>query len=400
MLLTVLAFVLLAAFPPMATAAEMKVVALDITPGRVKDLEWTLDDVKSALENLSCTVKEITNLTSMSLMGVDALIIGKQYDYNSTYSADEVTAIMTWFNEGGKFLWVGADSDYVEPYLNASDVSFKSEEGNKILESIDSALRIAASSLEDPGSMVGAPYRPKSNQSNSDGWAGEITMNAPDVLFHGPTYIVGYNGTNRVPIDDVVSDTVIWLYKSSPNGTDVSHDGVDPMAYPLGYVGVLCQAAAQKMIVDTTATTKTYSKVIVTGESVLGDRHVLTTEYHDEPLDGLTFFNQAMMWGLEVERQFYLTVTSDNGEVQGAGWYMEGESATFSVSPTTVGTIIQQVFQGWSGDSTATTASASVAMDSAKTVVAVWANDYTQLIIVLGVLVVVIIVGGYFLRKK
>jgi hypothetical protein len=80
--------------------------------------------------------------------------------------------------------------------------------------------------------------------------------------------------------------------------------------------------------------------------------------------------------------QYYLAVESDYGSPQGEGWYDAGSVATFSVT-TPVDTIIQQVFTGWSGDSTATNPTSTLLMDSPKRVVAGWRTDYTNLYILI-----------------
>jgi hypothetical protein len=83
--------------------------------------------------------------------------------------------------------------------------------------------------------------------------------------------------------------------------------------------------------------------------------------------------------------QYYLTVQSDRGNPQGSEWYNAGTEATISVrSP--IGTIIRRVFPGWSGDSTANTKTATIVMDTPKSVIADWRTDYTRLYIIIGVL--------------
>ena len=289
-------------FGTSVSAQDQKVVALDLTPGRVKDLdsEWgqeNLQALKDLLTSAGYQVKELTEITPQALQGVDALVIGKMKDYDSGFSSAEVQAIADWFKQGGKFLWVGADSDYVESYLNPEDTSFKAGEPNKILEAIGSSLRLEYASLEDPESNAGAGYRVISYEANSQGWAGQITAGAPRVLFHGPTFVVGYKNGQFVPFSEVDNgETVTWLYRSSPSGTVVSHDGVDPKAHAVGETGQFVEAAAEKIKVG-----NKYSKVIVTGESLLGDRVIITPEYHGVELQGATFAKNAFAWGLTVE---------------------------------------------------------------------------------------------------
>ena len=283
------------------SAQKKKVVAFDLTPGRVKDIDsekWqaVLKSLEANLTAWGYEVKELTKITPDTLKGVDALVIGKMKDYKSVFSPEEVKAIADWFKQGGKFLWVGADSDYVEPYLNPKDTSFKAGEPNKILEAIGSSIRVDYASLEDPESNAGAGYRVISYRANTQGWAGEITKNAPKVLFHGPALLAGYKDGKFVPFDEVVSENCQWLYRSSDKGKVVSHDGVDPKAYKVGDTGSFVEAAAEKIPVG-----GSYSKVIVTAESLYGDRNIFLSEYHGVKLDGPTFVKNAFAWGTTVE---------------------------------------------------------------------------------------------------
>lgn len=98
-------------------------------------------------------------------------------------------------------------------------------------------------------------------------------------------------------------------------------------------------------------------------------------------------------------RQFYLTVKSDFGYSKGEGWYNEGETATFSVN-SPLGFLIQQVFTGWSGDSTATTPTATIIMDGPKTVIANWRTDYTGLVAIVLFSVSATLLSVFFYRKR
>jgi len=78
--------------------------------------------------------------------------------------------------------------------------------------------------------------------------------------------------------------------------------------------------------------------------------------------------------------QYLLTVSSDYGIVQGAGWYDAGSSATFSVTiqvDTSYG--VKQVFERWTGNTETPSATATITMDSPHTVTAVWRTDSTIL---------------------
>jgi uncharacterized repeat protein (TIGR02543 family) len=85
----------------------------------------------------------------------------------------------------------------------------------------------------------------------------------------------------------------------------------------------------------------------------------------------------------DYKTQHYLTVESEYGDPAGEDWYDEGSTATASVT-SPLGTLIRQVFTGWSGDSTAVTPSANILMSSPKTVTANWRTEYLYLYILIG----------------
>ncbi len=79
--------------------------------------------------------------------------------------------------------------------------------------------------------------------------------------------------------------------------------------------------------------------------------------------------------------EYYLYVNSDHGSVSGAGWYTQGATASFSVSPTTVDEgDTRHFFQTWSsgdaGGYNGTNASSSVTMNNSITETVVWNTEY------------------------
>jgi hypothetical protein len=77
--------------------------------------------------------------------------------------------------------------------------------------------------------------------------------------------------------------------------------------------------------------------------------------------------------------QYYLTVSSAHGTVDGQGWYDSGSTAYATVSPLTVagssGT--QYVFTMWSGDASGSTSpSSAIVMSGPKTATANWKTQY------------------------
>jgi len=77
--------------------------------------------------------------------------------------------------------------------------------------------------------------------------------------------------------------------------------------------------------------------------------------------------------------QYYLEVVSPIGEVRGGGWYDAGSKAEISVTTPVIGSLIRQIFTGWSGDVVENDTRVTVVMDRPKRVYARWKTDYTYL---------------------
>ena len=108
--------------------------------------------------------------------------------------------------------------------------------------------------------------------------------------------------------------------------------------------------------------------------------------------------------------QYELKVFSDLGDPQGSGWYDAGRTAAFSVTspqPTTglFGSLGgKATFQTWTGDSTQSTATADIVMDSPKAVQAEWTTDNSVPYMILGgvgvAIAVVIMLALLLMRRK
>jgi hypothetical protein len=88
--------------------------------------------------------------------------------------------------------------------------------------------------------------------------------------------------------------------------------------------------------------------------------------------------------------EFLLKLNSEYGTPAGAGWHDEGENINISVE-SAQGFIIRQIFDGWSGDFTATESSATLTMNAPKVITAIWHTAYVQLYILI---VVILVVAG------
>jgi len=84
--------------------------------------------------------------------------------------------------------------------------------------------------------------------------------------------------------------------------------------------------------------------------------------------------------------EFMLTVDSEYGNVQGAGWYGQGANATIS-APTVLPSdnSTQRVFLRWEGDYASESNPSVVSMNSPKHVIAIWKTQYDVKLQLIGV---------------
>jgi len=86
-----------------------------------------LVNVTKWLTGLGYTCRNATAINSSILAGADALIMAPpmyaagRAMYNQTNAPAMLAAIRDWYNLGGKFLWVGGDSDYYQANGNSGD---------------------------------------------------------------------------------------------------------------------------------------------------------------------------------------------------------------------------------------------------------------------------------------
>ena len=101
--------------------------------------------------------------------------------------------------------------------------------------------------------------------------------------------------------------------------------------------------------------------------------------------------NRPMRVSANWQTQYFLRVESSLGDAQGEGWYNAGDIGVFSVSPRE-GFLGQSVFERWLGDSDTSNPMSSVLMDSPRGVDAIWRTDYTNLLLVGGILSTIVVI--------
>ncbi len=114
-----------------------------------------------------------------------------------------------------------------------------------------------------------------------------------------------------------------------------------------------------------------------------GVEHTISVDRYIQVAPGVRYFCQRNSilvprdpppYAFEYRRQYKLNVDSPHGSTAGSGWYDEGSTATFSIRYA-----FPFSFEGWCGDSNATTPSATILMDGPKEVRAKLGIDWTLL---------------------
>ncbi|MHA1638068.1 MAG: hypothetical protein ACTSUO_06870 [Candidatus Thorarchaeota archaeon] len=278
---------------PVAAQTEAKTIVFDYSHGQHSSSVEYLDEYLDG--NLTALGYEVVwatgGLNASILANADALVIGAVY--NALFTTAEITAISDWFNAGGKFMWVGGDSDYGgNTYINNNMTL--------ILEAVNSHVYLEPTSVEDSVSCCGSGYRAVANGTSTDAFVADAVVGIDAVLMHGPTLLYGSNAdTGTAAASPVALETVeiadvfpLLYYGAGAVVTD--GDIVDPIAHDDGDVG-----AFVAVTYEANAGLANTGALVVSGASPYGDyRPMYADAYYDVDLDGHTFVLQLISFGL------------------------------------------------------------------------------------------------------
>ena len=223
-LLTTLALSLCSVAAP-TWAANPKVV-VHFKGGLAPDTQLTMIMTNMSWVTWSVVLEDIA---ASDLTGADMLIM-VQEDASMEYSDDELADIKSWFDTGEKAIWIAADSDY------GTD-SLRQATANTALEYLGSAMRFEASSVEDPVSNGGAPYRVLAVSDNVDPGFAHLVSGVERGLFHGPGLVIGYTGGAYVALETDAPDGVYVIMTTSEVGIVVDNSEPTPEIHEAGDEG-------------------------------------------------------------------------------------------------------------------------------------------------------------------
>jgi len=166
-----------------------------------------------------------------------SLIMFVKVNPAANLSQGEIKALVRWFKEGSKILWLAGDGDYGEGCLRQNDV-------NKVLESIGSALRIEHSSVRDPISNAGTPRRVLARPCKSS-WMSILSKDVKNALFHNPGPIIALINSTYVRLEEKTPPNVLKVMCSSDYSSVADLNPPPPQAHVIGERGPLVLMAVE-----------------------------------------------------------------------------------------------------------------------------------------------------------
>lgn len=278
-----------------AAQAEAKKIVIDMSHGQYNSKLVNAED-GNLTEDLEALGYEVVwamgGLNDTILSDADGLLIGSIYGDANGFAVTEIEAVADWFNQGNKFLWIGADSDYSGAYINDNMTA--------ILTAVYSHVYPEPTSIEDAYSNCGAGYRPVANGTGTDPVIADAVDGVSAILMHGPTLLYGSTtaeyDNNTVALETTDIDNVYPMLYYGAAATIVDHDLVAPVEHNAGDVGAFVAMTAELYAGEDQT-----GVLIVSGASPYGDyQPMYSDEYKGVSLNGSLLVIQTIEWGMDL----------------------------------------------------------------------------------------------------
>ena len=274
---------------PVVQAQDNKpVILIDISHGSYHT-EFTHFAGNWTEKGFNVTILSNPNVSIADMLNdnVKALLLpGNKVNYTAT----ELAAIKSWFEQGHRLLWVAGDSDYGGHFNSNSAL-------NPLLAYLGANLRLSTDAVDDTQSNDGASYRVIANETGTDPVAKLLTRNVTRAVFHGPTSVLGWNNG---PVDlrntTINGANISVVMKSSAAAKaidqDVSYNPTyDYYTYSTNITGYYPMLVVQFM---------SNSMLVVSGEANFADYKNMysTITEHGDPQDGKILVDNIMTYAL------------------------------------------------------------------------------------------------------
>ncbi|NHJ33366.1 MAG: hypothetical protein FK732_10935 [Asgard group archaeon] len=235
--------------------------------------------------------------TESILLDVDILITTGPFYSENNYTNNEKSLIKTWFDSGNKTIWVSARNDYTSNY--------PMYHSNALLETINSKLYIESGVIHSETNIAGSNYRPLAVEFNTTHPI-NLGVNATNgVLCHGSSVVMGYNGTNFVPLEDPqnIPQNVHIIFQANGTGNSSVYEKYKPdeitgyeVHEPGSHVAFVLMAVQEKAGASGT------SKIIVSSSAIWSDYKGMFApppDYLEEkgyPVENYKVVNNTFHW--------------------------------------------------------------------------------------------------------
>ncbi|MCS7128358.1 MAG: glucodextranase DOMON-like domain-containing protein [Desulfurococcaceae archaeon] len=265
------------------------------------------------------------NITSDLLSDVDILLIGQP---TRSFTADEIVAIVQWFNSGKKAVWIAADSDYGAMGPVSQEIA------NTLLEAVGTKLRIDLGSLYDNVNCAAAYYRVLLRvmpDNIFELYTSVISEGiTKPVLGHGPGLLVWVDegGTYHDPAKETFPGLVriVWSYETAYFAeNNPPYSRVYDTLFDKNRTFVFLAAEYMRDLNNI---------VVASGESPYGDYEpTWSSRYYGVDLDGPRFVTNMIRWFVKLLTEGPLTpvfsLTDPEGDDKGPGTYRYPTAAVF-----------------------------------------------------------------------
>ncbi|MHA2364186.1 MAG: hypothetical protein ACXAC7_09530, partial [Candidatus Hodarchaeales archaeon] len=205
---------------PISSSVGLKITDKSLLIVSYSDNGAEFNGVNTFLESYS-TRNTVVNFTDIDLTkkltkDIDGLFLNSITNINE----NELDTIDSWFSSSSKVLWINGEGDWDGGYSHIQ---------NKVLERINSILRLDGGQFSDPISNDVKDYRPYATKLGSGSIAMEISkdLNKSDfrMLFHKSTAVLyAKNGEYMDLRDYDGNEQIEVLVSSSPDGYVIDND--------------------------------------------------------------------------------------------------------------------------------------------------------------------------------
>ena len=282
----------------MTDQAEGKIL-FDYSHGAYKASAYSVDQrLYTSLFMMGYTVVEVWGgLNTTILADADGLVLPRPWGPTNEYLPSEVTAVGDWFNAGNKFLWIGGESDFVEPDGGQNVL----DNQTLMLEEVGSHVYLEPTAVQDSVHYAGASYRPVATVTSTDAFVADVVKGVGEVFVHSPTCVYGSDsatpgeGVSPVALETSSITNVYPLLQFSPDAQIVDSDLIEPYAHTDNQNGSFVA-----ITMEVKAGTAGSGVIVVSGGNIIGSYWPMMEDTYAgvEGMDGLKLVRQAIYFGM------------------------------------------------------------------------------------------------------